>query len=101
MIVRFGNKKVRELYELDDNVSASKFKLALQVVATYKKRIRQLILAPDFETIRQIRSLNLEKLKGDRQGQWSIRVDLQYRICFRKINQQQIEIEIIELTDYH
>ena len=40
----------------------------------------------------------LEKLKGDRAGQFSIRVNDQYRICFRWEGSDAFEIE---LTDYH
>jgi proteic killer suppression protein len=40
----------------------------------------------------------LEKLKGDRDGQYSIRVNDQYRICFRWTGANAFEVE---LTDYH
>ena len=42
-------------------------------------------------------SNHLEKLKGDRAGQWSIRVNNKYRICFN----WQDRAYNIELTDYH
>ena len=40
----------------------------------------------------------LEKLGGDRAGQWSIRVDRQWRICFRFENGHAWDVE---LRDYH
>ena len=40
----------------------------------------------------------LETLKGDRAGQYSIRVSDQYRICFRWENGDAHDVE---LTDYH
>ena len=43
-------------------------------------------------------SNHLEKLKGNRVGQWSIRVNDQYRICFKWHDNRAFEIE---LTDYH
>jgi proteic killer suppression protein len=43
-------------------------------------------------------SNRLEKLKGDREGQWSIRVNDKYRICFQWYNGRAFEIEF---TDYH
>ena len=43
-------------------------------------------------------SNHLEKLKGDRAGQWSIRVNDQYRVCFEWRNDRACEIEF---TDYH
>ncbi|MGA2267293.1 MAG: type II toxin-antitoxin system RelE/ParE family toxin [Bryobacteraceae bacterium] len=42
--------------------------------------------------------LHLEKLKGDRKGQYSIRINAQYRICFGWTNQGA---ENVEITDYH
>lgn len=40
----------------------------------------------------------LEALKGDRKGQWSIRIDDQWRICFRFSNGRALDVEIV---DYH
>jgi toxin HigB-1 len=40
----------------------------------------------------------LEKLAGDRAGQYSIRVNQQWRICFRWTNAGP---ENVEITDYH
>lgn len=40
----------------------------------------------------------LEKLKGNRAGQYSIRVNDQWRICFLWLNDSAYEVEII---DYH
>ncbi|PPT07892.1 HigB toxin protein [Geitlerinema sp. FC II] len=43
-------------------------------------------------------SNKLEALKGDREGQYSIRVNRQYRICFRWTTQGA---ENVEIVDYH
>jgi proteic killer suppression protein len=40
----------------------------------------------------------LEKLRGDRQGQYSIRINDQYRICFVWRGHDAFDVEI---TDYH
>jgi proteic killer suppression protein len=40
----------------------------------------------------------LEYLKGNREGQWSIRINRQWRICFGWTDQGPIEVEIV---DYH
>jgi proteic killer suppression protein len=42
--------------------------------------------------------LRLEKLAGDRAGQYSIRVNDQFRICFRW---HEADAYDVELTDYH
>jgi proteic killer suppression protein len=40
----------------------------------------------------------LEALKGDRQGQWSIRINDQWRVCF---NWKDNGAENVEIVDYH
>jgi len=40
----------------------------------------------------------LEKLKGDREGQYSVRINDQWRICFAWRNGDAYDVEI---TDYH
>ena len=42
--------------------------------------------------------LHLEKLKGDRSGQYSIRINRKYRICFRWLSGNSMQVEIV---DYH
>ena len=41
---------------------------------------------------------HLEKLSGNRAGQWSIRINDQWRICFRWEGSDAYDVEI---TDYH
>jgi proteic killer suppression protein len=43
-------------------------------------------------------SNHLEKLKGDREGQYSIRINERWRICFRWRENDAYEVEIV---DYH
>jgi len=40
----------------------------------------------------------LEKLSGNRAGQWSIRINDQWRVCFRWEGSDALDVEI---TDYH
>jgi proteic killer suppression protein len=44
------------------------------------------------------KGLRLEKLKGDRKDQFSIRINDQYRICFRWTGSDAFDVEIV---DYH
>ena len=43
-------------------------------------------------------SNRLEALKGERKGQWSIRINDQWRICFLFVDGNAYDVEI---TDYH
>jgi toxin HigB-1 len=61
----------------------------------------KLFLIDDAEALGDLRSPpgnRLEALKGDRKGQYSIRINDQYRICFRWTEQGAREAEIV---DYH
>ena len=62
------------------------------------RRLKQLDLARRIDDLRAPPANRLELLKGDRSGQWSIRVNDQFRICFRWTGSDAEEVEI---TDYH
>ena len=54
--------------------------------------------ANDLDDLRVPPGNRLEKLKGDRDGQYSIRINDQYRICFTLKNG---DAEDVEIVDYH
>jgi len=61
----------------------------------------KLFLVDDAEMLRDLEvppGNRLERLRGDRQGQYSIRINQQYRICFRWTDQGPKAVEIV---DYH
>jgi toxin HigB-1 len=69
--------------------------------AIERQALRKLDLldaAPDLRTLSTLPGNRLEKLKGDREGQQSIRINDQWRICFvwREGHAHQVEI-----VDYH
>jgi proteic killer suppression protein len=68
----------------------------LQRVALRKLRI--LDAATSLDDLRIPPANRLEKLAGDRRGQHSIRINDQWRICFRWSNGDAEEVEIV---DYH
>ena len=62
---------------------------------------RRLVLLDSAETLRDLAALasnRLELLRGDRAGQHSIRINSQWRICFRWSDEGPCEVEIV---DYH
>jgi proteic killer suppression protein len=54
--------------------------------------------ATNVEDLRAPPGNRLEKLRGDREGQWSIRINQQYRVCFSFVGGDAQDVEI---TDYH
>src|SRR5260370_36957125 len=54
--------------------------------------------APDLRTLSTLPGNRLERLKGDREGQYSVRINDQWRICFSWREGHAYEVEIV---DYH
>ena len=61
-------------------------------------RLGQLEAATEVGDLRQPPSNRLEALSGDRAGQWSIRINSQWRVCFRFERGNARDVEIV---DYH
>ncbi len=63
--------------------------------------LRKLLILDAAESLEDLRippGNRLEKLKGDRKGQYSIRINDQWRICFVWLDGDAYEVEI---CDYH
>ena len=69
------------------------------IVAAAYRKLQQLNNATMLEEMRAPPGNRLEKLSGDRTGQWSIRVNDQYRICFNWTADDNVEN--VEIVDYH
>jgi proteic killer suppression protein len=63
-----------------------------------RRKLRQLEIAGRLDDLRVPPGNRLEALKGDRAGQHSIRINDQYRVCFRWTAAGPEEVEIV---DYH
>ncbi len=64
------------------------------------RRLVILDAAISLNDLRALRSNRLEALSGDRQGQYSIRINLQWRICFEWPD-EAVGPSRVEITDYH
>jgi proteic killer suppression protein len=73
-------------------------KLPPDIQQTAYRKLRYLNNAKDLNDLRVPPSNRLEKLKGDRAGQYSIRINQQWRICFEWKDNDAYEVEIV---DYH
>ncbi len=76
---------------------------ALKILPKELHRKAQIKLArlgavTSLQDLQEIRGNRFEKLKGDRRGQYSVRINDQYRICFRWENENASDVEI---ADYH
>ncbi|GMT42846.1 MAG: plasmid maintenance system killer protein [bacterium] len=93
VIESFACKKTKRLFEKG---SASGFLEAIKKQAA--RKLSMLHFAARLDDLRMAPGNRLESLKGKRKGQWSIRINDKYRICFRFENGNACEVEI---TDYH
>jgi len=73
-------------------------RLPQDIQQTAYRKLRYLNNAKNLDDLRIPPSNRLEKLKGDRAGQYSIRINDQWRICFVWESNDAYEVEIV---DYH
>ncbi|GFP28458.1 type II toxin-antitoxin system RelE/ParE family toxin [Candidatus Hakubella thermalkaliphila] len=93
MIRSFRDKATERVFNRE---RVRKFDLKLQRLAQRKLAI--LDAAETLDDLRVPPGNRLEKLSGDRKGQHSIRINDQWRICFRWLDGDAYDVEI---TDYH
>lgn len=70
----------------------------VSIESVARRKLRQLQIAGRLEDLRVPPGNRLEALKGDRAGQHSIRVNDQFRVCFRWT---AAGAEDVEIADYH
>jgi toxin HigB-1 len=68
------------------------------IATVARRKLRQLEIAGRLDDLRVPPGNRLEALKGDRAGQYSIRINDQWRLCFRW---SAAGAEIVEIVDYH
>ena len=92
-IINFTDKESAKLF-------AGKFSRRLPpgIQRRAMMRLTQLNGASEIEDLKLPPSNRLEQLKGDRKGQFSIRINQQYRVCFTWKNGNAHDVEIV---DYH
>ena len=93
MIKNFRDVETERLWrdERSRRISASLLRAALE-------KLQMLNAAATLSDLLLPPGNRLERLKGDREGQYSIRINDQYRVCFVWHDGNAYEVEI---TDYH
>ena len=93
MIKSFKCKETEKIW----NEDFSK-KLPQNIQKRALQKLRMVNIAEVLEDLKVPPNNHLEALKGNRQGQHSIRINDQFRICFRWFDNQAFDVEIV---DYH
>ncbi|MBF0177868.1 MAG: type II toxin-antitoxin system RelE/ParE family toxin [Magnetococcales bacterium] len=93
MIKTFANKETAALFR--------GFQVRRVPIDVCKRARSKLVLLDVALTVDELRSPpgnRLESLSGDRVGQWSIRINDQWRICFRFAGGDAFDVDLV---DYH
>lgn len=93
MIKSFLDREAEKIYHQE---YSKKIPVAIQKIA-----LRKLMMLDNAQCLNDLRvppGNRLESLGGERKGQYSIRINDQYRICFRMIKDRVYQVEIV---DYH
>lgn len=93
MIKSFKCKETEKIYR---RKISKKFPFEIQKVAI--RKLWMINAATEIDTLKIPPANRLELLKGKRKGQYSIRINNQWRICFKWVTGNALDVEII---DYH
>jgi proteic killer suppression protein len=93
VIKSFADKETKKLFEGGKSKAVPP-----DVRERAESKLAVLDAAKTLEDLRVPPSNRLHKLSGDRQGQWSISINMQYRVCFEFEGGDAYGVEIV---DYH
>lgn len=93
MILGFADRDTERLFRGED--CAPRWRTIERIAL---RKLDMLDAAVAIGDLRSPLGNRLEALKGDRKGQWSIRINDQWRLCFRWENDGPAAVEIV---DYH
>jgi proteic killer suppression protein len=93
MIKSFADRETQQLF-----TTGKSKRLPPDLVRRALRRLEYVDLASDLNDLTVPPSNRLHALRGDREGQFSISVNDQWRVCFRFVNGDAYDVEI---ADYH
>jgi len=93
VIESFASDETKEIF-----LGKTSTKLPKDIQRTARRKLIYLDDADDLQDLLAPPGNRLEKLKGDRAGQYSIRINDQWRICFKWSDNKAKNVEIV---DYH
>ena len=93
MIESFASDETKKIF-----LGATSTKLPKDIQRTARRKLIYLDDAEDLQDLLAPPGNRLEKLKGKRSGQYSIRINDQWRICFEWVDNKARNVEIV---DYH
>ncbi len=96
MIKNFKSNTAQDIYDGINSKSARKLPVAIQNKT--RRLFDQINATTSINTLRKPPSNRLEKLRGDLETFWSLRINNQWRIVFRWEENNALDVDIV---DYH
>lgn len=90
MISSFKDEDTHVLYETGES------RRFAAIARPALRKLDMIAAATTVETLRVPPGNRLEQLKGNRRGQWSIRINDQWRICFTWVGTNAENVEIVD-----
>jgi toxin HigB-1 len=98
MLFRHADKTLKRIDEDADFTGG----LTENLVRAFRMRMQQIRAAASENDLRMLKSLHFEKLKGDRKHQYSIRLNVQFRLILELESTAQGKVVVVSgIEDYH
>src|SRR5208282_4488313 len=96
----YAQRMIKSFHDADtENLANNRYvKKFDSIQSTARKKLNILKAAKELADLAAVPGNNLEALHGNREGQYSIRINDQYRICFAV---EGDDFKNVEITDYH
>ena len=101
MLVIFKTIELEEFYIIPADNIKGKLQFQKSLINRYKDRIVLLESIEKISDLYSYKSLHFEKLKGERTGQSSLRLNDQYRLIIEEIADGTLKILIIEISKHY
>lgn len=93
MITTWSDKEAELIWNMQNSR-----RIPLQLQRNVRKKLVMIDAAVSINDLRVPPANHLEKLSGDREGQYSVRLNSAWRICFKR---NDGNVEIVDVVDYH
>ena len=99
MKIKFKSEELEYFYTTPLSEIKGKLPVSRDILQQYKKKIQILMSIESLDELTFFRSLHFEPLKGDRKGEYSIRLNLQYRLIFSIAQDSKLFIDILVIDE--
>ena len=101
MKVEFKTGELEHWYLTPLEEIKGKLPFSKDIIKQFKKKVQILTAISSLQQLRQFRGLNFEHLKGDRVGEYSIRLNDQYRLLFEETAEGELSVILINEISKH